>query len=166
MINNYKVIDNFLETKDFLKVKDYISNNYFPWFRQEHVVDNFDDDFQFTHVFYEKGQPNSEGYKFIKNILNTINPFIILRIKANLLTRTKEIKEHKMHTDFKGDKNKNITTAIFYINNNNGYTKFKNGGIVKSIENRFVSFNSNELHTGTTCTDAQCRIVINFNYVL
>jgi hypothetical protein len=166
MKDKIEVIDNFLKEEDFLKVKEYMLSNYFPWFRQEHVVDHLDDDFQFTHVFYNEGKQNSEGYEFIKKILNRINPFLIVRIKANLLTKTKEIIEHKMHADYRGDDRKKITTSIFYINTNNGYTKFKNGKIVKSVENRFVSFNSDEFHTGTTCTDEKNRIVINFNYIL
>ena len=56
------------------------------------------------------------------------------------------------------------TTAIYYVNTNNGYTEFEDGSRVESIENRLVTFPSYMKHTGTTCTDQKRRIVINFNY--
>ena len=56
------------------------------------------------------------------------------------------------------------TTAILYINTNNGYTKFKKGGKVKSVANRMLIFDSQLEHAGVTCTDALRRVVVNFNY--
>ena len=57
-----------------------------------------------------------------------------------------------------------ITTAILYLNTNNGYTEFKSGDKVKSVSNRVVVFDSNLKHRTVTCTDQKTRIVINFNY--
>ena len=59
---------------------------------------------------------------------------------------------------------KQWTTSIFYINTNNGYTKFKDGTKVESIANRMITFPANMEHCGTSCTDKNIRIVINFNY--
>jgi hypothetical protein len=59
---------------------------------------------------------------------------------------------------------KNSKTGIFYINTNNGYTKFKNKKLIKSEENKLIFFDSSKEHTGTTCTDELFRIVINFVY--
>ena len=69
-----------------------------------------------------------------------------------------------MHIDFDEKKYK-IHTGILYVNTNNGYTKFSNGEIVKSEENKYVEFDSQLEHTGTSCTDQDYRIVINFNYL-
>ena len=57
------------------------------------------------------------------------------------------------------------TTAIFYVNSNNGYTEFENGAIVESEENRMVVFPAEMKHRGTSCTDKKIRVVINFNYL-
>ena len=96
--------------------------------------------------------------------INIIKIKKLLRIKANLLTRTNNIVINKFHKDF-NNKNK-LTTAIYYINTCNGYTLFKDGTKIKSVSNRFVSFDSNLEHTGTSCTDENIRVVINFNYFL
>ena len=50
------------------------------------------------------------------------------------------------------------------MNTNNGYTFFENGKKVLSKENTAVEFNSNIKHSGTTCTNAKCRVVMNLNY--
>ena len=42
---------------------------------------------------------------------------------------------------------------------------FQNGSVVESLENRLLIFNSNLMHSGTTCTNENVRCVINFNYI-
>ena len=64
------------------------------------------------------------------------------------------------------EKQKQWTTSIFYVNTNNGYTKFEDGTKVESVANRMITFPSNMKHTGTSCTDEKKRIVINFNYYI
>ena len=81
------------------------------------------------------------------------------RIKANMGPRTHEIRRNKFHIDFP-----NIITAVYYINTNNGWTEFKNGDKVESVANRIIIFDSDTIHTGTTCTDEKVRVLINFNY--
>ena len=58
----------------------------------------------------------------------------------------------------------NCITSILHINTNNGYTKFENGEVVKSVRNRLVTFPAHLKHTGSTCTDKQYRCIINVNY--
>ena len=54
--------------------------------------------------------------------------------------------------------------AIYYINDNNGYTMIGDKK-VKSKGNRIVLFNANTKHYGTNSTNLNNRIVINFNYI-
>ena len=58
-----------------------------------------------------------------------------------------------------------LTTSIFYIGTNNGYTEFKDGTIIESLANRLVTFPTNTKHRGVTQTDEQTRVLINFNYL-
>jgi hypothetical protein len=78
-------------------------------------------------------------------VFEKIKPKKLKRVKLNLINRTEKIIEHGFHIDV--DKNIDCTTAILYINDNNGYTKFKNNYIMKSEENKFVSFKSNTLQS-------------------
>jgi hypothetical protein len=93
--------------------------------------------------------------------IDNLKPKALVRIKCNLTTRTHEIIEHGYHTD---QPFSNFKTGIYYLNDNNGYTKFEDGSKVESVANRYVEFDGNILHTGTTCTNSNYRIVINFNY--
>ena len=67
--------------------------------------------------------------------------------------------------DFKEDAVSHWTTAIFYINTNNGYTEFENAEKIESVAIRFIMFPSNIKHRGVTQTDEQTRIMINFNFL-
>ena len=155
-----KIINDFLDPKDFTSLQQLFleSFNNFPWFLST-VNGPQDTCFQFVHTFFHNTKINSAFFKDLRPILELLKPKSLIRIKANLLTKSSKIIEHDYHIDYK-----NCTTAIFYINSNNGYTKFKSGPLIKSQENKLIKFNSNLEHAGSTCTDQNVRIVINFNY--
>ena len=165
-------IDNFLDKKKFDELQGLLMGEIIPWYYRP-IIDYAEDvdKFQFVHTFYE----NMISFLFCEKlspILKIIEATAIIRIKANLLTRTSKIIENEYHSDisnynYNGDcreKLKQLTTAIFYVNTNNGYTKFENGPIVESVANRMVFFSTDMKHTGTSCTDEKTRVVINFNY--
>jgi len=163
-----KIEDNFLKQEEFDKIQKLMGEpSPFPWFYADRIV--FEDDvdkFQFIHAFYDNHMPMSPFSNELDSIINIIQPFSIVKIRAKLLTRTPEIVESTFHVDIplSEEKLKQWTTSIFYINTNNGYTKFEDGTIVESVANRMLSFPANTKHCGTSCTDERRRIVINFNY--
>ena len=158
-----KVIENFLPAQEFNTLKSVMTGSSFPWFLYKGVVGD-DDYYQFCHTFYRHLRPNTSEHhlSIINPILEKLNVVSLLRIKANLLYKTNKIIKHGYHTDFEPDLNNK--TSIFYVNTNNGYTSFKNGRKVKSKENTLVEFDSKLEHSGTTCTDKEYRMIINFNY--
>ena len=163
-----KIEDNFLKQEEFDKIQKLMMEpSPFPWFYADRIV--FEDDvdkFQFIHAFYDNHMPMSPFSNELDSIINIIQPFSIVKIRAKLLTRTSEIIESTFHVDIPllEENLKQWTTSIFYINTNNGYTKFEDGTIVESVANRMVTFPANMKHCGTSCTDERRRIVINFNY--
>ena len=172
-----KIENNFLNQEKFNKIQKLMMvSSQFPWFFNDIIDFEGDvDKFQFIHGFYDKNVPQSPFLQELNPILEIINPASLLRIKANLLTKTPNIVENKFHIDincFDDENRKTIfpkklkqwTTSIFYMNTNNGYTKFEDGTKIESVANRMISFPSNMKHKGTSCTDERIRIVINFNY--
>ena len=183
-----KIEDNFLEQEKFDEIELMINPmvglnpedppplNFAWYFRYRYYADprndkekdkNELDQFQFTHTFYEGGAPQSPYMEQIKCLVDLLQPVAIFRITGNLLTRLPNIVENPLHTDLVGlteEKLKQWTTSIFYVNTNNGYTIFEDGTKVESVANRMLTFPAHMKHTGTTCTDQQIRIVINFNY--
>jgi hypothetical protein len=163
------IVDNFLPQHDFDQLLNVIGGEDFVWY---YGIVVFDEDlnreqklaqyynFQFTHLFYNNFNQTSSFFPALNKLLEKINPKSILRIKANLSTRTPEIIEYGYHIDFS-----DVTTCVYYINDNDGYTKFKDGTIVNSKANRAVFFNSNLWHTGTSCTDEERRMAINLNFL-
>jgi len=166
--SEYQIIDDAISVSDFYHIqKEMLNMASFPWYFQKAIT--FDDDFDpnfiyyMTHVFYDNNLPYSDYFSILEPILKVINPFTIHRIKANFYPNQNMFYEHKMHFD-----NRSTLGAIFYVNDNNGYTKLKlnNGDHIKieSIENRLLLFDSREEHCSTNCTDDFGRFNINFNF--
>jgi hypothetical protein len=89
-----------------------------------------------------------------------------MKAKANVNFVTSEIIEHGLHIDIEPHSlGEAMTTAIYYVNSNDGYTLFEDGTKVESVANRLVKFPCNTKHTGTSCTDQRYRMVINLNYI-
>jgi hypothetical protein len=161
-----EIIDNFLDNESFSIIKNTLLGRdpVFPWYFNTVVATDDDtslDNFQFTHIFYDKLKSNSQYNLILAPLIDKLKVRSLIRIKANLVTKTEKIIEHGFHTDFPYPDSK---TSVFYINANNGYTKFNDGTIVNSIENRVATFQSMLPHSGSSCTDTQARVVINLNY--
>ena len=159
-------IKNFLIPEQFLHIRDEILGENFPWFLSNGVANPKDGHHMLSHIAYIDNKVNSDFYNFCIPIIEQLNVLSLVRIKANFHWQTKEIIEHGYHNDFLDLKeNSDLHTAVYYINTNNGYTKFKSTGKkFYSQANKLVDFKANEIHTGSSCTDETFRIVVNFNY--
>ena len=161
MNSNIKIIDNFLEDNVFTRIQNIVMGDYFPWYFNDFKSDGYDThNYQFTHTLIREGEFQSEFIQHMDSFFKRLDVKEAFRIKMNLTTRTEKLFNHLYHTDFK-----DCTTAIFYMNTNNGKTIFKHGEEVNSVANRMVIFNSNLEHAATSHTDEKTRVVINFNYV-
>jgi hypothetical protein len=162
----YEILNNFLEEKEFNLIKSTLLGSNFPWYYNNEVVHNDKNNFQFTHIFFIDHSIASNMFNLIKPLINKINPISLVRIKANLTTKTDTIVEHGYHVDYDIQKISKMKTSVFYINSNNGYTRLKNNKMIKSKENKLLTFDTEIKHTGSTCTDENIRAVINLNYFL
>lgn len=170
-----KQIENLLDPRISSEIKNILLGSSFPWYLNNGGV-NYSGDgyFQFFHYFYINGYStnNAKSNSFegqsspyielIYPILKELNVLSLVSVKANLLTKTEKIIEHGMHFDFDDSR---ITTAVFYVNNNNGYTVFEDGNKVQSKENSICIFPAPKLHSGSTCSDKNVRVVVNINYI-
>ena len=169
-----KVVDNFLPDDQFKDISEGMLGNFFPWFWQKHshgykledgtfIEDNIP---QLTHCFSDNGNIFSEYFKYFENssLFNKLNTTSISRFKANCNYRTSEQTVGWYHTDYTDERKDKLTTSIFYINTNNGGTKFEDDTFVNSVSNRMVTFDCSLKHAPVSCTDSNRRIVININY--
>tara|TARA_R100000152_G_C6746615_1_gene170184 strand:+ start:144 stop:653 length:510 start_codon:yes stop_codon:yes gene_type:complete len=163
-----EIIDDFLEPYQFKSLQSTMMTQAFPWFWNDQIVlssnpDHSDRHYQFTHSFYDhQVEGYNEYFGLIEPFLHKFNIGYLSRVKANLNPRTLFHVKGGYHIDFTDDPP--LTTAILYINTNNGSTIIKGYGRVKCVANRLVRFPSNMEHTGISCTDQKRKIVINFNY--
>ena len=157
-----KVVDNFLPEYQFKQIQDMLieKDPIFPWYYNDDICYENDGKFQFTHTFYNHNDgTKSYYYSLLDACQNKLGVKKLVRIKANLNTRTLFHRKTGWHYDFE-----DMTTSILYLNTNNGWTAIKGYGKVENVANRMVIFDSNLQHTGVTCTDQNRRVMINFNY--
>ena len=161
-----KVIDNFLSDHEFNIIQQYFLNDTFTWYLNDSIVNRREglDQYQFTHLFFDVSRPSLTNWSnFLQPLLHKLQAKFIFRIKANLSPRTTQGVLSDYHTDM----DLNQQTAIFYLNTNNGYTKFQDNTLedVHSVANRLLTFYGGLKHCGASCTDSNYRIVLNINYI-
>jgi|19_taG_2_1085344.scaffolds.fasta_scaffold65201_2 hypothetical protein len=187
---NVEIIDNFLEESDFARLQEYIMGNGFDWYYLDGVTyppahtnpENEpwwekltpeerkieEDGFLFVNVLYSDNTPNSSDYDMLRPALDKLDIMSLWRIKVNLLTRTPTHVQYADHVDIfplENDERANQwRTAVLYINDNNGWTRFADGTTCESVANRLLIFPSHLWHTSVTCTDEKTRVLINFNF--
>ena len=155
-----EVIDNFLPEHKFKTLQSVMMGEKFPWFYKDYIAfnDKKDKGYQFCHHFLDPDPVIERScYYYLLESFERLGR--MYRIKSNLRTRTLFRRRGSYHIDYP-----DMTTAIFYINTCNGYTKFERGPKVKTVANRIVIFNSNLRHAAFSQTDEKVRVVINFNY--
>jgi Rps23 Pro-64 3,4-dihydroxylase Tpa1-like proline 4-hydroxylase len=180
-----KVIDNYIPTAYQDALEDLLLGDRFPWHlnRATSPAYGFDiakntttDSHQFTHRFFEDGQAYSEYFNFLSPVLHhlmlteNIDTTKIMRIKSNLnvpLVSYPKGHHYVAHKDYA--KQTGYITAIYYVNESQGDTKFFNpsGEVTNSVspkKGRLVYFNGNTYHAGCPPKD-NVRCVINFNFM-
>ena len=116
------VKDDFLTLEELDQLDSIINDQFFPWFYQ--TVQTWDDDPFFCHVLYHADEPRSEFYNPVQNIFKKYMKWTSMyRLNVNLCPKIGSTSN--FHTDTNGKDNEEVmTTAIFYLNTNNGYTRF------------------------------------------
>jgi hypothetical protein len=162
---DYKIIDNFLSNSLANDIEAVLlTSQYSNWYLQNDIVGdgNVDDNllFYMIHTFYSENKIQSNSYSWMQYIMNKMDVKALIRIKANLYPRTEFLHIHSKHTDYpyshKG--------AIYYVNDNDGFTILNDDVRIESKKNRLLMFDPSIPHQSTTCTDARYRVNINFNY--
>lgn len=166
-MSDIKVYDNFLVPDEFNHLNSVFEGSDIDWYYNDYVVDSSLDkrDYQLIHNLYTNyGFHISNFMTPLNCLIDKINPTALIRVKANMnLWAGNENYIHGYHTDYSHPA---ITTAVYYINDNDGFTIFEETGEkIYSVANRLVEFPSRMVHSGSTATNVKSRIVINLNYV-
>ena len=163
MKNKYKVIDNFLEQSYFNELVDLYEANDFGWFVCREITnkgEKLGNLYYQTHTLFIDHKIHSPHFGKFDPLLKKLGVKALLRLRTNLFPGKDKVSEHGWHIDYQF-KNK---TAVFYINTNDGYTKFKDGTKIESVANRMLIFDSSYWHKSTDCSNQWARLSLNINY--
>ena len=154
-----QIIDNFLDKEVFNNIKNIILGDNFPWYYNDFMTKDPDNKFYFTHTFYREPGVISEWFNMWLPVIQKLECKSIMRIKANNYCHIHKAEKNEFHTDYPF-KHKG---CLFYINNNNGPTYFKDK-IVEAKANRVVLFDPSVPHASSLCDNRKRRVTVNFNY--
>ena len=171
-----KITDDFLDEETFILLQGKLLSqgvcwHFVPFTAGRYESNDGPDQFFFGHTIYQNHSWTSGLSQDIAPLIQKIAPMSIHMIRANLMTKSKTNIESDFHSDLAlnaptTDKIDQWTTAIYYINDCNGYTKLEDGSVIQSRANRLLTFPSDMEHLGATCTDEKRRVLINLNYFL
>ena len=122
------IYDDFLHEVEFKKIENLFLSTKYPWFWCRVLdYDGVDDaeceekyNWQCSSAIFVHMRPVCDSFDSLTQIIGDPRLKIasVCRIKANLNPLTDKPIKHGMHIDTPFD----CTTAIFYVNSNNGYT--------------------------------------------
>lgn len=163
-----EIYPNFLGKEHFAAVRTLMMSEQLPWHYNDRVVTT-ERHFMFTHTFMNDGQVINPAYfapvQAMIPLIRHRLPFIgVSRIKANLYTNQGHTVVHPQHVDIPLDSGvaDKYCIGVYHVNQCNGRTVIGEKEI-KSEENQLILFD-NVPHYGTTQSDTDTRVVINFNF--
>ena len=125
-----KIINNFLPKQEFKDLQTIMYSDEMEWHYRNAQVKPEDKEY-FVHCFFNRSMPSSRHFMLMDPIITKLNAAALIQIRANLTMQKEKQYESGWHTDYI---NSNYgTTAILYMNTNNGYTKLKINGKIKKI---------------------------------
>ena len=162
-----QVIPNFIEDRQVQEdIKNILTGDRgIPYYYVNYTGYGDDNsDFYFVHFLYENYTHSHDCSSMFDRILSPIIGRLkfnyLIRAKVNLYTRKSQFIQTAMHTDA-------ITphmVGLYSVNTNNGYTLFKDGTKIESIENQMVIFDGKREHCSVAQTDTDVRVNININF--
>jgi hypothetical protein len=179
-MSEIKIVDKFINPRDHEELQNIMRQKEFPWTiapkTGEMDMNGRSADplnTQLNHWFADYRYAHySPFFKYVLPILNQQRIIAISRIKANLQLPCENPIKSDFHVDLslrygiQEIPEPHLTTIIYYVNTNNGYTEFETGEKVESVENRAVIFPNSCRHRGVSQTDTHYRTVINLNVCL
>ncbi len=163
------IISDLLPSGHFADIEQLFMQHHLAWFFSDHVVTG-GKHFMFSHVFMDNGQVvNQRFFEPVRGMIPEImkrRKFVgVSRVRAVLYTNQGKEVVHPTHTDIPPESElaPKFITGVYHVNTCNGKTVIGDQEI-PSKANQLILFN-NEPHFGTTQTDTDTRVVINFNLI-
>lgn len=160
---------NFLPLTEYVNIQRITMDGTFPYFFRGTVAydNSHEEKFIMGHRLYDWNEGgNLTESKYIEGILqpllNVLQPKTLYRAQVNMNCRNDIRQFAHWHVD---QPNMQHSTALYYVNTNNGWTEFENGTKVPCIGNSIGIWSENIRHRGAYQTDTAVRICININYI-
>jgi hypothetical protein len=161
---NYEIIDNFLPKSEFKTIKNIIFDAEFPWLYEEIKGDAsgiIKKHSQFKHQIYTQNIPISPFFENLAFLCRKLDCKSLLNMSCDMVLGGPDYIDRKINPTYPFPN----TTAIFYLNNSNGYTLLEEDVKIENIENRILLFDGSKEYINSNCTDSSRKVTISLNYI-
>tara|TARA_R110000851_G_scaffold56899_1_gene132886 strand:- start:1104 stop:1616 length:513 start_codon:yes stop_codon:yes gene_type:complete len=169
MMQQYTVVDNFLEKTEYENLKNLILSAEFPWRRRNSLTKNSKgkDIGYFTYNFFNNFRVYSNEFTtHIIPVLSKLNALSIIEARANLFIKEFWLSnEDNYHLDYPNIQY-NKTSILNLTSSEEGTLLKVNDKEIKidSLENRLITMTGNILHSTIKNKEADPRYILNLNY--
>ena len=169
MMQQYTVVDNFLEKTEYENLKNLILSPEFPWRRRNNLTENSKgkDIGYFTYNFFNNFRVYSNEFTtHIIPILSKLNAVSIIEARANLFIKEFWLSDAaNYHLDYPNILH-NTTSILNFSSSEEGTLLKVNDKEIKigSLENRLITMTGNILHSTIKNKEADPRYILNLNY--
>lgn len=160
---------NYLDNTSFTEIQRTLYDQKFPYYFRGTVAYEVagEEKFIMGHVLYDwKRGGNLTDSKYIdillKPLVNRLQPKTLFRAQVNMNTKNGIRQFAHWHVDQPGTVH---STALYYVNTNDGWTEFETGEKIPCIANSIGIWSENIRHRGAYQTDTAVRLAININYI-
>jgi hypothetical protein len=162
---HFEIIDNFLPAAVHQHLKHVIYGPDTKWECNGARGWAFDADNDMTVFYHYMVNHNELKSEHDQRILDCFSP-LMERFGSPIVARAvwSQRRVKRVKSDYHMDKAEPHVVALYYMNDNNSYTEFKDGVRVYAKENRVVIFDGHTPHRATANTDDNERLIFNFNF--
>ena len=163
-----QVIEDYLEEEYFNHLYGMMTNQtMWQWNFQRNVAAETDQEeedinnYYFVHPMYDyMDVVNPSTHQYFLPLLRGLDIKCLHRSRVLMYVNQGKQIIHSRHVDM----DESCTTALLYMNTNNGFTEFETGERVESIKNRLLLFDGSVKHSSSTPTDTKYRMLISVTY--
>jgi len=152
-VKNYEIVNDFLDKEVFKSLQTYLMSDKIPWFN---MIGPWG---YFNHQFYSNID-TSPFFDIISPITEKLNVKIPININAKLFCNTGALSQHLIPVEVSDPH----TTAIFFVNSNDGYTMLDDETKIESVENSVLFYDGSRQTINTNCADQKVRLLLKLDY--
>lgn len=152
-VKSYEIVNDFLDKDVFESIKTSLLSDKIPWFNMIGPWGCF------NHQFFSNID-SSPFFDILDPLTEKLNVKLPIEISGKLFCNTGALSQHMFPVKVSDPH----TTAIFFVNTNDGVTILDDNTKISSVENSILFYDGSRQTINTNCADQRVRLLLKFDY--